>query len=57
MEINQLEQLGKKSSYLSNKSAEQNYLIVLKNMNYLISSSKPTKHKNKIKENVNVRWK
>ena len=45
MEICQLEQLGKKSkTYLSSKSAEHNYLIVLKNMNYLISSSKPTKH-------------
>jgi len=44
MEISQLEQLDKKSrNYLSNKSAEQSYLIVLKNMNYLISSNKPTK--------------
>ncbi len=35
MEISRLEQLAKKSkNYLSNKSVEQSYFIVLKNMNY-----------------------
>jgi len=35
MEISRLEQLAKKSkNYLSNKSAEQSYFIVLKNINY-----------------------